>query len=105
MRCSRCAERPLGDRRAAGAGKAADEGHSFLRESELLAQADALSVPHDRLRLLFFGNLHQDWTEFVLSDLGLFRYEQVEFSSASRGFAGTDAAICAKGWAILARRG
>jgi hypothetical protein len=40
----------------------------------------------DRLRLVFFGNLHQDWTEFVLSDLGLFRYEQVEFSSASRGF-------------------
>jgi hypothetical protein len=40
----------------------------------------------DRLRLIFFGNLHQDWTEFVLSDLGLFRYEQVEFSSASRGF-------------------
>jgi hypothetical protein len=40
----------------------------------------------DRLRLLFFGNLHQDWTEFVLSDLGLFRYEQVEFSEASRGF-------------------
>lgn len=40
----------------------------------------------DRLRLLFFGNLHQDWTEFVLSDLGLFRYEQVEFSAASRGF-------------------
>ena len=40
----------------------------------------------DRLRLVFFGNLHQDWTEFVLSDLGLFRYEQVEFSTASRGF-------------------
>jgi len=40
----------------------------------------------DRLRLIFFGNLHQDWTEFVLSDLGLFRYEQVEFSEASRGF-------------------
>jgi hypothetical protein len=40
----------------------------------------------DRLRLIFFGNLHQDWTEFVLSDLGLFRYEQVEFSLASRGF-------------------
>jgi hypothetical protein len=40
----------------------------------------------DRLRLLFFGNLHQDWTEFVLSDLGLFRYEQVEFTEASRGF-------------------
>jgi len=40
----------------------------------------------DRLRLLFFGNLSQDWTEFVLSDLGLFRYEKVEFSLASRGF-------------------
>jgi hypothetical protein len=40
----------------------------------------------DRLRLIFFGNLSQDWTEFVLSDLGVFRYEQVEFSPASRGF-------------------
>ncbi|RZA35403.1 MAG: VRR-NUC domain-containing protein [Lysobacteraceae bacterium] len=40
----------------------------------------------DRLRLIFFGNLHQDWTEFVLSDLGMFRFEQVEISQASRGF-------------------
>ncbi len=40
----------------------------------------------DRLRLIFFGNLRQDWTEFVLSDLGIFKYEQVEFSNASRGF-------------------
>ncbi|QJE02866.1 VRR-NUC domain-containing protein [Massilia forsythiae] len=40
----------------------------------------------DRLRLIFFGNLRQDWTEFVLSDLGVFRYEQVECSPASRGF-------------------
>ncbi|MDP1293717.1 hypothetical protein Q6296_28255, partial [Klebsiella variicola] len=23
----------------------------------------------DRLRLMFFGNLHQDWSEFVLADL------------------------------------
>ena len=41
----------------------------------------------DRLRLMFFGNLHQDWVEFVLSDLGIFRYEQVELSADSRGFA------------------
>jgi hypothetical protein len=34
----------------------------------------------DRLRLIFFGNLRQDWTEFVLSDLGVYRFEQVEFS-------------------------
>lgn len=40
----------------------------------------------DRLRLIFFGNLSQDWTEFVLSDLGMFRFEQVEISPASRGF-------------------
>jgi len=40
----------------------------------------------ERLRLIFFGNLRQDWTEFVLSDLGVFKYEQVEFSGASRAF-------------------
>jgi hypothetical protein len=40
----------------------------------------------DRLRLIFFGNFRQDWTEFVLSDLGVYKYEQVEFSQSSRGF-------------------
>jgi hypothetical protein len=40
----------------------------------------------DRLKLMFFGNCHQDWTEFVLSDLGIYRYEKVEFSASSRGF-------------------
>ena len=40
----------------------------------------------DRLRLMFFGNIHQDWSEFVLADLGIFRYEQVAFSSESRAF-------------------
>jgi hypothetical protein len=40
----------------------------------------------DRLRLIFFGNLRQDWTEFVLSDMGVYRFEKVEFSPASRGF-------------------
>ncbi|MFL6551506.1 MAG: VRR-NUC domain-containing protein [Povalibacter sp.] len=29
------------------------------------------------LRLLFFGNFHQDWKEFVLTDLGIFKYEPV----------------------------
>ena len=38
----------------------------------------------DRLRLMFFGNLYQDWSEFVLADLGLLRYEQVTFSTDSR---------------------
>ncbi|NVE00257.1 VRR-NUC domain-containing protein [Massilia sp. BJB1822] len=40
----------------------------------------------DRLRLIFFGNFHQDWSEFVLSDLGVYRYEKVEFAPAARGF-------------------
>ncbi|MET0951187.1 MAG: VRR-NUC domain-containing protein [Pseudomonas sp.] len=39
----------------------------------------------DRLRLMFFGNLHQDWSEFVLADLGIFTYEKVEFCAESRG--------------------
>ncbi|MFJ4388724.1 VRR-NUC domain-containing protein [Pseudomonas soli] len=38
----------------------------------------------DRLRLLFFGNLYQSWSDFVLADLGVFRYEQVAFSADSR---------------------
>lgn len=41
---------------------------------------------YDRLRLMFFGNLHQDWSEFVLTDLGLLKYEAVDISAASRAF-------------------
>jgi len=41
----------------------------------------------DRLRLLYFGNLYQEWSEFVLADLGIYRYETVEFSPQSRGIA------------------
>jgi tetratricopeptide (TPR) repeat protein len=40
----------------------------------------------ERLRLMFFGNLRQGWSEFVLADLGIYRYEKVEFSAASRAF-------------------
>lgn len=76
-------------------------------KSQLLVQLQALALPArpfgawfaecpdlviewhlqalcDRLRLLFFGNLYQDWSEFVLADLGLLRYEQVPFSADSR---------------------
>ncbi|MGC5698929.1 VRR-NUC domain-containing protein [Pseudomonas sp. NFXW11] len=38
----------------------------------------------DRLRLMFFGNLYQDWSEFVLADLGIYSYEQVEISADAR---------------------
>ncbi|WP_043309527.1 VRR-NUC domain-containing protein [Pseudomonas sp. ML96] len=40
----------------------------------------------DRLRLLFFGNLAQDWSEFVLAELGVYRYESVAIGADSRGF-------------------
>ena len=39
-----------------------------------------------QLRLLFFGNFRQDWSEFVLADLGIFKYETVGFSTDSRAF-------------------
>jgi hypothetical protein len=36
----------------------------------------------ERFRLLFFGNFHQDWTEFVLADLGINAYEIVPAQAA-----------------------
>ena len=44
----------------------------------------------ERFRLMFFGNLYQDWSEFVLADLGVFRYEAVAFDAASRAFQSRD---------------
>ncbi|WP_206957031.1 VRR-NUC domain-containing protein [Trinickia acidisoli] len=40
----------------------------------------------DRFRLMFFGNLHQDWSEFVLADLGVYQYEAVSFPPSARAF-------------------
>jgi hypothetical protein len=40
----------------------------------------------DRLRLMFFGNLHQDWSAFVLADLGVHQYESVPFPPSARAF-------------------
>lgn len=40
----------------------------------------------DRVRLMFFGNLRQSWTDFVLVELGHQQYEQVTFSTDSRAF-------------------
>ena len=37
-------------------------------------------------RLLFFGNLSQDWTEFVLRDLGVLRFEAYELRTDLRLF-------------------
>jgi hypothetical protein len=40
----------------------------------------------ERFRLMFFGNFHQDWTEFVLTDLGVFRYETIPPALQSLAF-------------------
>ena len=40
----------------------------------------------DRLRLMFFGNLRQDWSEFVVTELQQQRFEDVPLTSASRPF-------------------
>lgn len=42
------------------------------------------------LCLLFFGNAHQDLSEFVLQDLGLVRYEQYEIDHRHRLFLSQD---------------
>ncbi|SAI65325.1 VRR-NUC domain [Bordetella ansorpii] len=39
-----------------------------------------------RLRLMFFGNLDQAWSEFVLADLGVFQYEKVAIEAGNRAF-------------------
>lgn len=43
-----------------------------------------------RLQWLFFGNDHQDWTEFVLTDLGAVRYERVPTDGDGRAFQSRD---------------
>jgi hypothetical protein len=58
----------------------------WYRESTDIVFSIVIKPLCDRLRLIFFGNLRQDWTEFVLSDLGVFKFEKVEFSAGSRGF-------------------
>jgi hypothetical protein len=57
-----------------------DAGDSLLQLSRPIA------VLCERLRLMFFGNLYQDWSEFVLSELGIFKYEQLDLSPATQGF-------------------
>src|SRR5690606_22658884 len=47
-----------------------------------------LNVQHinNTFKLLFFGNAHQDLTEFVLQDLGLLRYENYQVDPYHRVF-------------------
>ncbi|QEM83276.1 VRR-NUC domain-containing protein [Halomonas binhaiensis] len=40
----------------------------------------------NRLRLMFFGNLQQSWSDFVLAELGISRFEKVALDVGSRAF-------------------
>lgn len=62
--------------------------HSEWLESHFIDHAWRLNIGpiSDRLRLMFFGNLYQDWSEFVLADLGIFKYETVDFDASSLTF-------------------
>jgi hypothetical protein len=57
--------------------------HAALADRFILLKADAVVR---RLQWLFFGNDHQDWTEFVLTDLGAVRYEPVPSDAHSCAF-------------------
>ena len=82
----------------AGWNPAAAPGGAGLDGAPALAAGRGAAGPSDpawrvavadlceRLRLMFFGNLHQDWSEFVLADLGVFQYEAVPFEPSSRAF-------------------
>jgi hypothetical protein len=59
---------------------------SWFTTSEDTVYEVRLTHVCDRIRLMFFGNFHQDWSEFILSDLGIFKYEKVTFLPTSRAF-------------------
>lgn len=40
----------------------------------------------DRFRLMFFGNLRQEWSTFVLAELGTFQFEPVPMADDARPF-------------------
>ncbi|MGM0569907.1 VRR-NUC domain-containing protein [Marinobacter sp.] len=99
----------LAELRPALAGQLADLGHSpampkgrmksvlvdYLREIDLTHWLphlgnDLVRLGHmplfDRVRLMFFGNLRQSWSDFVLVELGYQQYEEVPFTPESRAF-------------------
>ncbi|MBD3642037.1 MAG: VRR-NUC domain-containing protein [Marinobacter sp.] len=48
----------------------------------------------DRVRLMFFGNLRQSWSDFVLVELGYQNYEQVPLTAESRAFSRREEVDC-----------
>ncbi|MFM0271941.1 VRR-NUC domain-containing protein [Paraburkholderia aspalathi] len=84
--------RPFYESEGAGEGECDERGATAQPLSAWHAQTTdrvfhvAIAPLCERLRLMFFGNLQQDWSEFVLADLGVFQYEKVAFAPSSRAF-------------------
>jgi hypothetical protein len=90
--------------RIAGLGLKPSAPKAQLKAAMLEAYPDAAPLTHwltdidsqviklrhmtlfDRLRLMFFGNLRQNWSDFVLVELGHQQYEQVPFTPEARAF-------------------
>ncbi|MFP8965389.1 VRR-NUC domain-containing protein [Pokkaliibacter sp. CJK22405] len=66
----------------------AENAPPTLREDEVIELC--VSALFERVQLMFFGNLRQNLSEFVLTELGHQRYEVVDFTPASRAFATRD---------------
>jgi FAN1, HTH domain/VRR-NUC domain/Fanconi anemia-associated nuclease SAP domain len=60
--------------------------HAWCRESSDCVYQLLAAPLCERFRLMFFGNFYQDWSEFVLRDLGIFTYEKIPPSLQSRPF-------------------
>ncbi|WP_430461178.1 VRR-NUC domain-containing protein [Thalassolituus sp. LLYu03] len=62
---------------------------AWLQQDDALVQLTCMPL-FDTVRVLFFGNVWQDWSEFVLTELGHQRYENVPLSVQSRAFRDRD---------------
>ncbi len=66
--------------------EAAEDGwQKQLRENESFYQVN-FQEEYQRLQMLFFGNLNQSMTDFVLRDLGLFQYEHYRIDQGYRPY-------------------
>ncbi|ANB76014.1 nuclease [Paraburkholderia phytofirmans OLGA172] len=88
--------RPFYEREGEGDGEGKSEGEDRSATAHPLSTWHSQTTDRvfhvaiaplcERLRLMFFGNLQQDWSEFVLADLGVIQYEKVAFAASSRAF-------------------
>ena len=62
-------------------------GHDWCRACSDTVYRLVIDPVCERLRLMFFGNFRQDWSEFVLKDMGVFKFESIDLRHESRPFA------------------